>query len=345
MKNSFKKLVDCKIAMAALLTALMSLMLFCIYNPIFGTNDDYIMSILVQHGDAHSIFMNFFLVAFNVLMQKVFTSVNMFMVLQIANALLAFFILDYVFLSKFRGKPGFFVAFVFDALFLYMGIIVVQWTHTAVYLCAAGFSLLYYGFFCEKRKGVRRFQIAAAVVVVLAGACYRFIVFEVSLAFFLLMCGCVFLETVLVKKRGGENLKEALIGGIKRFLGIVISIAVITAMVFGVRALGEKCNASERYAEFKAFNSARVGINDYKVAPYSENEEFYNSIGIVSQNDINTIRRYYYDKDFFTTDRLKEISQYSRAQGYGRLGVKDIVDKWRVLQLQFHDSVPPVRIR
>lgn len=322
------------------MTALMATLLFCIYDPIFGTNDDYIMSVLVQHGDNHSIFLNFFLVSFNVLAQKVFTNINMFMVLQIANALLAFVTISYVFLAKNRSKIGFVMAFIFEALFLYMGVIVVQWTHTAVYLCAAGFSLLYYAFFCEERKGVRIFQIIASVFLVLAGGCYRFIVFEVSLAIFLLMCGCMFLEKVLKEKAREGSLKKALIGGLKRFLGIVISIVVIVGMVFGARFLSDKLNASERYSEFKEFNSARARINDYSVAPYDGNEEFYNSIDIKSQNDIVTIKKYYYDRDFFTTQRLQEISKYSRSSGNGQLSVKEIFNKW----LERFDNVLPFHV-
>ena len=65
MVNLLKKLFRCKIAMAAILTAFVSFVLFCIYTPFFGTNDDYIMSILVQNGDTHLIFMNYFLVVQN----------------------------------------------------------------------------------------------------------------------------------------------------------------------------------------------------------------------------------------------------------------------------------------
>lgn len=335
-----KKFFDCKIALSVILTGLIAALLFSIYDPIFGTNDDYIMSILVQHGDNHSIFLNFFLVSFDVLAQKVFTNFNMFMVLQIANALLAFVIISYVFMAKFPTKLGVVIAFLFEALFLYMGIIVVQWTHTAVYLCAAGFSLLYYAFFCEKRKGFRIFQIIVAVFAALVGACYRFIVFEVSLAIFALMCGCMLIEKIVTKKKEGESLKQSLIGGLKSFLGIIISAVIIVGMAFGAQFLSEKMNASERYTEFKTFNSARARINDYSVAPYKGNEEFYNSIGIKSQNDISTIRRYYYDRDFFTTERLQAISKYSRETGGGQLSAKEIGKMW----LERIDKVLPFHV-
>ena len=328
MVNLLKKLFRCKIAMAAILTAFVSFVLFCIYTPFFGTNDDYIMSILVQNGDTHLIFMNYFLVSVDVMLQKLFTGVNMFFLMQIINCLLAFLIFNYVFMAKFRTKLGLGIAFVFDALFLYTGIINVQWTHTAVYMCASGFALLYYAFFCESRKGFRIFQIIVGFLFVITGACYRFIVFEVSVCIFLLMCACLLIETVMVKKYGEGSFKKALVYGLKRFLGIAICLVVVAVTAFGAQFLSEKCNASERYSEFKAYNSARAKINDYTVAPYKGNEEFYNSIDIRSQNDIRTVRRYYYDRDFFTTERFTAISQYSREQGFGKLGVKDLVDKW-----------------
>ncbi len=340
MKTFLKKLFDCKIAMAAILTALMAALLFAMYNPIFGTNDDYIMSTLIQGGDVHSIFLNVFLVWFNVTAQNLIPNVNMFMILQIANALLAFVVLNYVFMAKFRKKAGVIIAFVFDALFLYMGIIVVQWTHTAAFLCAAGFSLLYYAFFCEQRKGFKIFQIIFSVFLITVGGCYRFIVFEVSLGFFAILCGCLFLEKVLVEKAKQGKLKEALLSGVKSFLGIVISVVVIVGMGFGTRFLSEKMNDSERYREFKTFNSARVGINDYKVAPYEGNEEAYNAIGIKSQNDINTIRRYYYDRDFFTPERLKVMKKLAQEQGLGKQGVKALVVAW----LDRFDKVLPFHV-
>ena len=328
MKNFFKKLFDCKIAMSVLLTGLMSVVLYCIYTPIFGTNDDYIMSTLIQHGDAHSIFMNYFLVAFNVLMQQVFTNINMFIILQIANAMIAFIVLGYVFMSKFRGALGVAITFVFEMCFLYMGIVVCQWTHTAAFLCAAGFALLYYAFMWEERKWAKWIQIVGAVLMVQAGACYRFVVFEVSLLIFGLLCACTLIEKILVAKAKDGSLKTAIGVGIKSILGIVITAVIIVGMAFGVRFLSEKSNASDRYAEFKTFNSARASVNDYKVAPYKGNEEYYNSIGILSQNDIYTIKKYYYDRDFFTTERLKGISKTATDNGYGKLSVKDIANQW-----------------
>ncbi len=328
MVKLMKKIFDCKIAMAAILTAVLSVLLFCIYTPVFGTNDDYIMSILVQNGDSHLIFMNFFLVSFNVMLQKMFTDVNIFLLLQIINCIIAFLVFNYVFMSKFRGKLGLAVAFVFDALFLYMGIIMVQWTHTATFMCASGFLLIFYAIFFEKRKGVRIVQLIAGFLLIMTGACYRFIVFEVSICVFLVMCACLFIERVSVAKAENGSFKKALAAGLKSLLGIIIAVAVVAVSAFGVRFLSEKINASDRYAEFKAYNSARVGINDYSVAPYAGNEEFYNSIDIVSQNDISSVRRYCYDRDFFTTERLRDISQYSRENSYGKRSVKEIAELW-----------------
>ena len=65
------------------------------------------------------------------------------------------------------------------------------------------------------------------------------------------------------------------------------------------------------FNEYKIYNCARSNLVDYDFAPYVGNESFYNSIDIYSQNDLDVYKSWCLDSDFFTTERMQKIGDYS----------------------------------
>jgi hypothetical protein len=329
MKAVYKagtRIYNCKSLFAAFLTFVTAVVYWCAFDMYYATGDDYIMSVLISSGDAHSIFMNYFLMTINVLFQRICPFVNVFVLLQIFNNLLSIIIIDYILLKKFEGKVGAFIALAFDLIFLFVGVIMIQWTHTTAFMCTSGFALLYLIFF-DKNWQAKRIQFFVAFFMILIGSFYRFIVFEVSAFFFLLLCICSIIESVALNTSKGDNIFRRFVLIIRKHNKAILCIVLLFTTVFGMDCLSTVINTSKRYDEFSEYNQARAGVNDYSVAPYEGNESFYSQIGVLSQEDIDTVKQYIYDADFFTKERLESIVDYSNSIGYGKQSITDLYNR------------------
>ena len=329
MNKAIKGILDKKIVIATVMASVIAVAYYFCFGIHSNIPDDYIISVLIQSGDTHSLFLSYFVSSLNVLLQKALPFVNVFVLLEMINCVVSVIIINYVLLSKQEGKIWYGITFAFDLVFIYIGNVMVQWTHTAVFMCSAGLSLLLYAIYHENRKRFKVLQIIVAAFVTLWGSFYRFTVFEVCIGLFSLVCFCLLIESTSKEKAKTHSIKRALLHGIKSNASMLISVALVLFVAFGLNVLsGAINNATDHYAEFKEYNSARSAVNDYDVAPYEGNEEFYSSIGIESAEDIAIIKRYCTDKDFFDVDRLRGISEYANDNGYGTLTVLGIINMY-----------------
>ena len=182
--------------MAALLTAvsLMVLLAFNRFSVIYATNDDYIMSVLIQAGDDRNIFMNYFLTHFNVVLQKLLPFVNWFSLLQLIFSFASVTVVNFVLMKKQKGIEGLIFSLFFDFLFVATVMVTVHWTQTTALMCGAGFVLLFYALMMEERKGFKVFQILVAFFLTVFGSLYRLVAFELSALVFALICLCFFIK-------------------------------------------------------------------------------------------------------------------------------------------------------
>ena len=317
--------------MAALLTAvsLMVLLAFNRFSVIYATNDDYIMSVLIQAGDDRNIFMNYFLTHFNVVLQKLLPFVNWFSLLQLIFSFASVTVVNFVLMKKQKGIEGLIFSLFFDFLFVATVMVTVHWTQTTALMCGAGFVLLFYALMMEERKGFKVFQILVAFFLTVFGSLYRLVAFELSALVFALICLCFFIKDMSITLGGQRGFFKVFVKTFRRYLSLMICAVLIVCLALGAELLSSKIkNADPDYQSYVEYNYQRSALNDYRVPGFEGNEDFYSSIGVESAEDLNIVLKLHTDKDFYDTGRLHAIAEYSKSKGMGMTSAAQLAVKF-----------------
>ncbi len=89
-------------------------------------------------------------------------------------------------------------------------------------------------------------------------------------------------------------------------------LAAVLAGIFVVFIIERGAYSSQEWKDFRNFNQARTEIYDYYgVPPYSENEAFYESIGMEECDVVNLERYRLYFTDGLETGKLEETAEYA----------------------------------
>ncbi len=276
---------------------------------IVGGNDDYCAFRVFLGGNEAVPNIGIFLTAFCARIQPLFGAVNVYMVLQELICFLSLVSVNYFFLSKLGVKKGLFYTAVFDVIFFSCLIVEILYTYTAVLASTAGLLCLFYGGVCEKRGKVKALQLVAGFLFVLIGSQLRF-------APFLACCGIgaafavgVFISYTL-KSRKGSKPGKALVSALKKYgvTGILLVTAVAAAV--GVNTLSEMIkNSSEDYRQLSGYYESLSAVNDSKMYEDYDDPDAFGDAGIVSYEDIYSLRYWFVDESFYTVDRLDKISE------------------------------------
>lgn len=320
LKNVIQKIYDRKLLTAVILSAssLLVLLAFNRFSFLYATNDDYIMSVLLQSGDDRNIFMNFFLTYLCAAVQRMLPFVNWFSLFQLICSFVAVSAVNFVLLRRQQGIEGFLFSLFFDFLFSATVMVTIHWTQTTALMCAAGFVLLFYALEYEERRGFKTVQLILAFFLTLFGSLYRLVAFELSAMVFALICLCIFIKDMSLHLSVRKGFFRALVKTLQKYLSLMICAVLIVCLALGAQLVSEKIKDKDpQYNSYIAYNHERSAVNDYKVAPFDGNEEFYRSIGIYSADELNMVTRLQTDKDFYTTERLGAIADYSESKGLG----------------------------
>ena len=281
------------------------------FRTIYSTNDDYFMSLFISQGEDKSIFLNWFLTFSLCCFQKVLPEINVFIVSQIILSFISVVAINFVLLCVFKRRLGIFFALIFDVLYIAVAVVYIQWTHTTVLLCSAGLLLLINSVrnSCNLYK---KLKIGIGISLSVVSSLYRYTSFAVVFFIFLFyVLVCIIVDFLINKGKQikfFENLKTVFIKSNKVVLAFLLVLICSTTL----NLVSELIKTTDQdYLSFANYNSVRSASVDYPRAPYEGNEEFYNSIEIFSQNDLNMLGTWHGEEKFFTYTRLKEISEYS----------------------------------
>ena len=342
MKNAFQKIYHCKILTAVLLTAvsLTILLAFNRFSLFYATNDDYIMSVLIQAGDDRNIFMNYFLTHLHVVIQRMLPFVNWFSLLQVIFSFAAVTVVNFVLMKKQQGIEGLIFSLIFDFLFVATVMVTVHWTQTTALMCGAGFVLLFYALMLEERRGFKVFQIIVAFFLTVFGSLYRLVAFELSALIFALICLCFFIKEVSVILNTQKGFFKAFFKTLRRYLSLMICAVLIVCLALGAELFSDKIKeADPDYQGYVDYNYVRSSVNDYKVPNFEDNEEFYRSVGIESKDDLNMVMKLHTDKGYFDTARLKAVADYSESKGMGMISATQMAIRFIKSQIKRFLSV------
>ena len=244
------------------------------------------------------------------MMQRLIPGMNLFTLSQIVLCIVSIVTINYVLLSKFTRKTGAIIASGFTMLYVMTATIYLQWTQTSVLGAVAGLLLILYAVLYVKDKKTI-FLVIGGFCLALVSSLYRFTSFMVVCG---LIFGYLFIKIVADGtkiKKSTENLKSSILMILHKYGKTILVLLLVLFVGFGLNFASKSIKSSStEYTEFSEYNSVRSGSVDYYRPPYAENQDFYQSIGIHSQNDLDMLGTWHGDEDFFTTDRLSAISEY-----------------------------------
>ncbi|MBQ3330169.1 MAG: hypothetical protein IJG87_03215 [Ruminococcus sp.] len=313
---------------AAVLCVLFS-MIYIAANgfSVTAQNDDYCAFKAIYGGNAAIPCIGYFYTSFCVMIQPLFGNINVYMALQELICFLSLTAINYFFLSKLGTKRGLFYSVIFDALFLSFLIVEIMYNFTAVLASTAGLLCLFYGSVHENRKKVKILQLVCGFILMFTGSQLRFLPFLACCGVGAVFAAGVFISCT-TKKKKFDGLKRAVVPALKKYVvtGILLAAAVVSAA--GLNAVSDAIkNSSDDYRELSTYYESLSSVIDAKSHPYYENPEKYKEIGLKSVEDLSTLTNWFVDDEFYTVERLDEMSELIREENYDGLLNKSIPEQ------------------
>ena len=298
-----------------------------IYLPLNGFSvysggDDPGIRKLLSNGEIGIAFVGYFFAWFSSILDPVFSTINL-NIYFILHEIVCFFslvIINYLFLSKLSIKKGLFFAALFDVIFFSLYIITIQFTGTSVVAGAAGVLCILNGCLFEKNARKKRVQIIGGGALVLLASEIRYSPFYALFAVTAALLLGMFLSDFIDNKKNG-GFKEAFVKSFKKYIKTALALIIVAATVFGVNIISENLKYSDsNYKEFRDYNQTLAEVNDYRIANFFANKDFYRSIGIETFSETNNLKRWCVDDDFFTLEKLRKIADYSKTHAWDGAG-------------------------
>ncbi len=312
MNNSLTKIRSKYLLTSFGLNLVVFMMIFAIYGfrLIYESNDDIFLSHFIVNGYDKCLFISYFITVVLVPLQRIFTIINVWMVSQFLFNFISVVIIVYIFLSKFGMKLGILFSALFHVTFGYYNFISLQFTRTSVTMATAGYLLIISVLFSDKKSNHRWINIKSVLgaTLVVLSSFYRFESFlSVSGVFFVFLFALLFVQWLWSWK---EKTKINYFLLMKKLIFIVL----VFVMAFSLEKVSGYIKTSDtNYLYHEKYQAARSACVDILPSPYQGNEQFYNSIGIFSDNDIMLLCKWTVsDENFFTLEKLTEIAEYSK---------------------------------
>lgn len=308
----FRKIFKNTLFLSCVITLGFCLLSFLLsgFHIAYSTNDDYFISLMILSGEDKNIFLSYFLSAPLVWLQRIMPTLNLFIFFQIILCVVSLVTINYVLLSRFNKKTGAILASGFTLLYVATATVYLQWTQTSVLGAVAGLLLALYAVLYTKDKKM--------VFLVVLGGCLALVSSLYRITSFFVVCviffGYLFIKLVAevaIIKKTDRSFKSSFSIVLHKYGKTILVLLLVLVVGIGLDYASKSIKSSSaEYTEFNEYNSVRSGSVDYYRPPYDENQEFYQSIGIHSQNDLDMLGTWHGDEDFFTTDRLSAISDY-----------------------------------
>ncbi len=302
---------DFLIAVAFSLATALVCYIFSGFTMRYCSNDGYSLSLLVVKGDQNQLFLNYFLTAVLIPLQKVFDTVNIYVITEVLLCFVSFCMVNYCLLKKFKKPAALFLMAVVAFLFADLAYVFEQFNQMTVIMAASGLLSIYASFIIKEKKRVRITLRCFGIFMTIVSSAFRFTAFETAVAVFAVFVCCV-IFTYFWRLRNTDPVKKGTFNKTIRKYGLMAVTFIITAAVsFTGYYVSEHIKlSSDSYSYYKSYNYARSSVVDYECAPYDGNEEFYNSLGY-NNNDIVVLNSWFGDEQVFTIDKMTAISDYA----------------------------------
>ena len=251
----------------------------------YETNDDYSIACKIAEGYPYVGFVNYYLCKVLILLQKMFTGVNVFMLSQIVMSFISFTAVYRVLIDRSREITEGLLAAVVIAFFAFDHYSAIQFTKTSALLMASGLV-------CVADTYTRRRNVFAYIggfLLYFIGVCYRQMGMFPAISYVFLFMLIWWILNGREYFKGKKPLLE---------IGLVLVIAALLVAPYAFDMQSDRMNASTpELALAREYQAERIKITDYPLVDnYEKFKDEYDAAGI-SENDIITIDRFVLDYD------------------------------------------------
>lgn len=289
-----------------LFNVVLFLVLIYFGNPVFATNDDYRMRLIISGAytgtpSGQAVFIGRILGEILAFLYRCTNEVEWYGIFTMLSMFFPTCIIEYLLLKRTKvwkdAVVKIFAIILYSGIFIAKHILMPQFTITASFWVACSMAALLECLFLLKNGDSRSLILKWSAVFGFAGLMGCMVRKKIYLMFLPLII-CYLLVFFLREKKK---------------LKLVMTLALLSLGIWGVVAGSNYIlNNSEEYKEFSEFNKARSKIYDYSgVADYYESEEFYQEIGVDEAAWKNLSNRTFDMNDEINSDTLGQIYKYT----------------------------------
>lgn len=284
--NSLMKIFNSNNWIKAIIINLIVLIaVFLITDITYETNDDFAISSRIAAGYPYVGFINYFFCMVIIPVQKVFTSVNVFVLSQIIFSFAAFVLILKLLLDSHKNKAVIVLSSFIIVIFSFDHYAAIQFTKTAALLLTSGMVTMIDSMI-NKRALIYYIY---AVALLYIGVSYR----PDGLICVIGYAGLFLIAWVLANRK--RIIAEGYLKPKRVILYVTLLILIGSSWVY--YDASERINESGNLKEYSDYSELRSDVVDYPVFNrYDENKAEYDKIGI-SENDLYLIDRWYLDYD------------------------------------------------
>lgn len=313
MKQDKTKLI---LLMCLLFNLAVFLILCILGKPMFATNDDYRMRLIISGAytgipSGEAVFISYILGSILALLYKVLPNFEWYGFFTMASMYIPVCLCEYIFLKRTKKIKEIFersvIIIIFTFIILQKHILMPQFTITSAFwsMLAIAAAIEMFNIYYSNHVISKKWRVIFVVSCILS-CLIRKKVFYLCIPMLILLF-------VIYWQKYRQIFK-------KNFILLIVGIIFA---IFVNEGIGMALNLNPEYKEFSDYNKARSSIYDYSGVPdYWENEEFYKELGIDEAAWENLNNRTFDISESLNTENLEKIYDYAQSIENKALGYK-----------------------
>lgn len=295
---------------ALVINLITAILMMLLGSMAFETNDDFSIGIQIADGNYCVGFVNYYLCIFLHFVQTLLPSVNTFVLMQILSSFAGLTVLTYVILDQPRSP---WITIPLLPILVIVGVdhyLYIQFTKTAALLLAAGTMLILHTVL-NHRGGIRPMPVICIMIgtaMILLGSMWRYGAILAVIGFAGVFASAHLLDRWSAMRQASSAAWLPRERSFRYLFLRIISFGLIILLVSSMALAIHKASTAANHATpalraYREYNRYRSDVVDHKLPDYEEYTEFYQSLGL-SSNDHLALRTGFYD-----TDRIASLSK------------------------------------
>ena len=285
--------------LAALILNIINLLIFVfIKTPIFETNDDAAMAMLVEnaYGNSHGVIL-FSNIVYSKLLQVLYSiipAVKWYTIVQIGAIFLSSLSITYIVYKKFKFVIGTIINIIMSFYTGFLFYYAFQFTKTAA-ICAVAGILVVFDSFHSKSKRNKWLKIVLGSLLILLSSWIRFNSLGMTAIVMSSIGICIIIDILKQKTQTKEKARA------------ILNYILVFALAFGISVPTYIINYNfYKDNEYYQYNGYRAELQDFGFPDYDKNIELYESLGI-TKTDYYYFSNWNMDLDVLTPENAKKL--------------------------------------